>query len=147
MKILVKSARHTAVVAFFVLVAAAPPALASEPEYIEYPVGPVVRLDPCTGTPLEIMLFVERYAHFHKNNRLARYMYTGYTNTGYELFSGFELRQINEHVVRFHYKLMWRHEDGRMWESTARFVDNIEKQELVVNLSNDRCIGGETVLP
>ena len=112
--------------------------------------GPITfqDIDPCTGSLHEITIFLDIYEHQeHPNNFLAQVVRTGYTDSGYEMFSGNEIFRINKNVVISKFKDMWRNDDGRMFEVSGQFILNFRQNEVKFDGGTFRCIGGETVLP
>lgn len=125
-----------------------PRALADKPTEISFPPDVFIDFDPCTGGLHEITIFFDVFLHEgHKNNFVGRAVRTGFTDSGYELFTGHEIVVDNGNVFVAKFKDMWRTDDGRMFEASGRFTYNIIQDEVKVDKFVFRCIGGETILP
>ena len=127
----------------------APSVMADKPILVTPP-GPDVfdDVDPCTGEMHEVTIFVDAYEHpEHQNNFVVRIVLTGFTDSGYEMFSGGENVVANNGVFGGRVKTFWRNDDGRMFEASEIFWWNENQLEVKVAKGTLRCVGGETILP
>ena len=105
-------------------------------------------LNPCTGTPHDITIFLDVYEHQeHNNNFVGRVVRTGFTSDGFEMFAGGERFILNNNVVVSSFRDMWRSEDGRMFTANGRFMLNFNQGQVKVDRFELRCIGDDTILP
>ena len=99
-------------------------------------------LDPCTGLPQTIAIYVEGRLHTdHQNNFVAHVKRTGITDAGYVMDHGVESYQENENVARGSFTDIWRHDDGSKFKAQGVFVFNIGTGEVLVDNFNLTCIG------
>ena len=123
------------------------PAMADRPTEVPFALGVFIDVDPCTGDLHEITIFIDTFVHLgHPNNVVDRGVRTGFTSSGYELFTGNDIIVENNGVFVNPFKDMWRHPDGRMFLARGVFVFNINTDEVQVVNSTFECIGGETIL-
>ena len=127
-------------VATLILFATIPLALADRPVNFSFPIS-FEALNPCTGEPHEITIFLDFYEHQnHPNNFVARVVRTGYTSDGYEMFSGGEIFVANKGVFSGRFKDLWRNDGGQIFEAAGKFLFNNNKEELTVNRFRLRCV-------
>ncbi len=129
------------------LIGAMGPAIADKPTKFTFPPNVFDDVDPCTGETHEVSVFVDVFFHSGHKGIIGRAVITGYTDSGYELFAGNEIRLDSGNVIVLRGKDMWRADDGRMFEATRRFTLNQNQGEVKVQEWSLRCIGGETILP
>lgn len=147
-KTMSKKAYHLGAALTLAMLVSALPVTADAPTRVEFGPFVFVDIDPCTGTPHEIAIFVEAYEHRdHNNNFVATVVRTGFTDSGYELFSGNEVTQFNRNAVMSRFKDSWRNDDGRMMEVSGKFILNFNRGEVKLERFTFRCIGAETILP
>ena len=126
----------------------APSVLADRPIMVTFDPEVFIDIDPCTGESHEVTIFVDAYEHpGHQNNFVVRIVMTGFTDSGYEMFSGGENVVANNGVFGGRFKNMWRNGDGRMFEVSEVFWFNGNQLDVKVEKGTLRCVGGETILP
>lgn len=119
------------------------PAWADRPAEFSFPPAVFYADDPCTGEETEFTFFYDAFEHQgHKKNLVGRSVVaSGFTDTGYEAFTGHTHFVLNENVFVSNWKDMWRHADGRMFFTSGVFVLNFNQGEVKVFIDELRCIG------
>ena len=117
------------------------PASADQPTVVTINFPPFEDVNPCTGLLHTVNISLTRFIHDgHNNNFVVHVERTGFTDSGYTMFSGHLQLVDNAQVLISSFKDLWRNDDGSIFEAARTLIVNENQGEIQVDEGGLRCI-------
>jgi hypothetical protein len=117
------------------------PGSADQPTVITVNVAPFTDVNPCTGLLHTVNISLTIFLHDGHNNNVVQHVdRSGFTDSGYEMFSGQSQSVNNGHVITAHFRDLWRNDEGSIFEAAGRLKVNLNQGVVQINEAGLRCI-------